>query len=80
VAGGVGCAAPRSGTSEFTYGPSVGEGFAMIEFKTAGTFIGVTDAPDLTYRIIDITDRTMVLRAGKSTSGVVFQMKFVAKP
>ncbi|MBC6989228.1 PKD domain-containing protein [Hymenobacter sp. BT491] len=79
VAGGVGCSTQRSGTSEFTFGPATGEGFAMFEFKKAGTFIGVTDAPDLTYRIIDISDKSMLLRAGKP-GGTVFQMKLVPKP
>ncbi|RPD49312.1 PKD domain-containing protein [Hymenobacter sediminis] len=73
------CGAPRSGTSDYTFGPAVGDGYAMIEFKKAGTFIGVTDAPDLTYRVIDITEKTLVLRAGKP-NGTVFQMKLVAKP
>lgn len=73
------CSASRSGTSEFTFGPATGEGYAMLELKNAGAFIGVTDAPDLTYRIIDITATTMVIRAGKP-SGTVFQMKLKAKP
>lgn len=72
------CSAPRSGTSDFTFGPATGNGYAMIEFKKAGTFIGVTDAPDLTYRIIDITENSMVIRAGRP-SGTVFQMKLVTK-
>ncbi len=72
------CQAPRSGTSEFTFGPASGQGYAMIELKKAGAFIGVTDVPDQTYRIISITDKTMVLRAGKP-SGTVFQFKLVAK-
>lgn len=74
-----GCQAPRSGTSSFTFGPATGEGYAQLEFQRAGTFIGVTDAPDLTYRIIDITEKSMVIRAGKPT-GTVFQMKMVPKP
>lgn len=78
VAGGVGCADPRSGTSDFTFGPATGNGYAMIEFKKPGTFIGVTDAPDLTYRIIDITETTMLLRAGKP-GGTVFDLKLTVK-
>ncbi|TPG66428.1 PKD domain-containing protein [Hymenobacter nivis] len=74
-----GCSAPRSGTSTFTFGSAVGPGIAMFEFQKAGTFIGVTDAPDLTYRIISIDATHMVLRAGKSTAGTIFQMKLVAK-
>lgn len=72
------CQAPRSGTSDFTFGPSMGTGFAMIELRRAGAFIGVTDVPDQTYRIINITERTMVLRAGRP-SGTVFQFKMVVK-
>ncbi|MBG8555690.1 PKD domain-containing protein [Hymenobacter guriensis] len=79
VAGPYACQAPRSGTSDFSFGPADGEGIAMFEFKKAGTFIGVTDAPDLTYRIISIDDTHMVIRAGRP-SGTVFQMKLVAKP
>ena len=74
-----GCQAPRPGTSDYTYGPAVGPGYAMLEFKKAGTFIGVTDAPDLTYRVISIDATHMVLRAGKSTGNLIFQMKLVAK-
>lgn len=74
-----GCSAPQSGTSAFTFGSAVGPGIAMFEFQKAGTFIGVTDAPDLTYRIISIDATHMVLRAGKSTGSIVFQMKLVAK-
>ena len=46
--------------------------------STPGTFIGITDAPDLTYRILSINDSLMVLRAGKG-DGTVFTMKLVAK-
>lgn len=73
------CGEPRSDTSGFTFGPAVGDGYAMLELQEAGAFIGVTNAPDLTYRIIDITDKSMVIRAGKP-SGTVFQMKLVPKP
>ncbi|QIX60574.1 PKD domain-containing protein [Hymenobacter sp. BT18] len=79
VAGPYECQAPRSGGSDYTFGPADGKGIAMIEFKKAGTFIGVTDAPDLTYRIISIDDTHLVLRAGRP-SGTVFEMKLVAKP
>ncbi len=78
VAGAFTCQAPRSGTSEFTFAPATGAGLAMFEFKKAGTFIGVTDAPDLTYRILEISETNMVIRAGKP-SGTVFDMKLVAK-
>lgn len=72
------CDAPRSGMSDFTFGPATGAGYAVIEFKKPGTFIAVTDAPDLTYRILSITANRMVLRAGKS-SGTVFDIKLAAK-
>jgi len=72
------CQAPRSDSTPFTLGAADGAGLAQFVLGKAGTFIGVTDAPDLTYRIISITDKTMVLRAGKS-SGTVFTMKLVAK-
>jgi len=72
------CDAPRSGTSDFTFGPATGAGYAVIEFKKPGTFIAITDAPDLTYRILSITSKRMVLRAGKS-SGTVFDIKLAAK-
>ncbi|GGF13095.1 PKD domain-containing protein [Hymenobacter cavernae] len=80
VAGGVGCSAPRSTTSPMTFGPADGTGLAQFVFSKAGTFIGITDAPDLTYRILSITDKNMVLRAGAGKSGAtVFTMKLVAK-
>jgi PKD repeat protein len=72
------CDTPRSGTSDFTFGPATGTGYAMLEFKKPGTFIAVTDAPDLTYRIISITANRLVLRAGKP-SGTVFDIKLSAK-
>lgn len=74
------CDAPRSGTSDFTFGPATGQGYAMITLKKAGAFIGATDVPDLTYRIIDIDAKHMVLRGGSgANSGTVFQYKLVAK-
>lgn len=79
VAGNPGsCQAPRSGTSTFTFG-STTSGLAQIDFAKAGTFIGVTDAPDLTYRIMSISNTNMVLRAGKTTASPVFEMKLIAK-
>lgn len=79
VAGSPGsCQAPRSGTSTFTFG-STTSGLAQIDFAKSGTFIGVTDAPDLTYRIMSISNTNMVLRAGKTTASPVFEMKLIAK-
>ena len=72
------CQAPRSGSTPFTLTAADGTGLAQFVLSTPGTFIGVTDAPDLTYRILSITDKTMLLRAGKG-NGTVFTMKLVAK-
>lgn len=72
------CQAPRSDSTPFTYGAATGAGYAMITLQKAGSFIGATDVPDLTYRIIDITDKTMVLRGG-GPNGTVFQYKMIAK-
>jgi hypothetical protein len=72
------CDVPRSGTSEYTFGAASGTGYAMLEFKKPGTFIAVTDAPDLTYRVLSITATRMVLRAGRP-SGTVFDIKLIAK-
>ena len=79
VAGATGCSDPRSYTSAYTFGPAVGSGFAQLDLQKAGAFIGVTDAPDMTYRITKITATRMTIRAGKSTSNLVFEMKFKAK-
>jgi PKD repeat protein len=74
------CQAARSGSSPFTIGPADGAGQAQFVLGKAGAFIGVTDAPDLTYRIISINDSLMVLRAGTGKAGgTVFTMKLVAK-
>jgi len=79
VAGSPGtCQAPRSGSTPFTLAPASGTGLAQMVLSTPGAFIGVTDAPDLTYRILSINDSLMVLRAGKG-DGTVFTMKLVAK-
>jgi PKD repeat protein len=72
------CQAPRSDSTPFTLTAADGAGLAQFVLSKSGTFIGITDAPDLTYRILAITDKTMLLRAGKST-GTVFTMKLVAK-
>jgi PKD repeat protein len=81
VAGSPGsCQAARSTTSAFTFGPADGAGLAQFVLSKTGTFIGITDAPDLNYRIISITDKNMVLRAGSGkNNGTVFDIKLVAK-
>ncbi|MGI4871692.1 MAG: PKD domain-containing protein [Janthinobacterium lividum] len=80
VAGSPGvCSAPRSGTGTYLYGPvSTGNGIAQVTLSRSGLFIGVTDAPDQTYRILSITNTTMLLRAG-AAGGTVFTMKMRVK-
>jgi len=74
------CQAARTTTSAYTFGLADGTGLAQLVFANAGTFIGITDAPDLTYRILSITDKNMVIRAGTGkNSGTVFDLKLVAK-
>lgn len=74
------CQAARSGTSPLVIAPADGAGLAQFVLAKKGAFIGVTDAPDLTYRIISISDKNMVLRAGAGKNGsVVFDMKLIAK-
>jgi PKD repeat protein len=74
------CQAGRSTTSPFVLGPADGAGLAQFVLGKTGTFIGITDAPDLTYRILSITDTNMVLRAGTGKNGnTVFTMKLIAK-
>ncbi|GAA4496409.1 hypothetical protein GCM10023172_09640 [Hymenobacter ginsengisoli] len=81
VAGSPGsCQAPRSGSTPFTLTAADGAGLAQFVLSTPGTFIGVTDAPDLTYRILSISDKAMLLRAGTGKNGgTVFTIKLVAK-
>lgn len=79
VSGAAGCSAPRSGTSGLTLGSATGTGVAQITLAKAGAFIGVTDAPDLVYRILSIDSQHLVLRAGRPTAGTVFTLKLVAK-
>lgn len=72
-------------TNSYTFGAATGSGFAQLDLAatpttgTARPFIGVTDAPDFTYRITRITANRMTIRAGKSTSNTVFELKFKAK-
>ncbi len=75
----VGCQAPRSYTTNYTFTnvPS-GAGIGQINLSGAQYFIGVTDKPsENVYRILEISDTKMVLRAGNGTSGVVFDFYFV---
>ena len=73
------CQAPRNYTSPFTFGPATGTGIAQIELARPASFIAVTDAPDLVYRILSIDNQTMLLRAGRSTSTLVFTIKLRVK-
>lgn len=74
-----GCQAPRSRTTPFTFGDATGTGLAQLTLATAGSFIGITDAPDLVYRILSIDNQKMVLRAGAPSAGVVFTIKLAVK-
>lgn len=80
VAGGA-CDTPRNVTTSFTFGNAVGAGLAQLTLASASPspFIGVTDAPGFTYRILSIDSQHMLLRAGSTAAGVVFDMKLVAK-
>lgn len=73
------CQAARTYSSPFTFGPSSGTGIAQIELSRPGSFIGITDAPDLVYRILSIDNQTMVLRAGRPTASVIFTIKLRVK-
>lgn len=81
VAGGGGCQAPRTNNTTFTFGAASGAGKAQFELAPATPMpvIGVTDAPDRIYRILEIDNQHMLLRAGSSTGSLVFTMKFVVK-
>ncbi|MBD2722995.1 PKD domain-containing protein [Hymenobacter armeniacus] len=80
VAGGA-CDAPRNVTTSFTFGNATGPGLAQLTLASAtpSPFIGVTDAPGFTYRILSIDSQHMLVRAGSTAAGVVFDMKFIAK-
>ncbi|MCC2545583.1 PKD domain-containing protein [Hymenobacter sp. BT175] len=80
VAGSPGaCAAPRSGSTAYTFGPATGAGIAQFELTQAGSFIGVTDGANRIYRIISIDNQTMVLRVGPPSGSVVHTMKLRVK-
>lgn len=74
-----GCQAPRSYTTNYTFtNVAAGAGIGQINLTGSQYFIGVTDRPsENVYRILEITDSKMVLRAGNGTSGVVFDLYFV---
>ncbi len=89
VAGAANCADAKNTaldyTDNYTFGSATGSGFAQLDLAatpTSGTarpFIGVTDAPDFTYRITRITANRMTIRAGKASGSPVFELKFKAK-
>jgi PKD repeat protein len=77
------CGADRSYNNiTYTFGPTTGgvAGIATIQLPNTppAIFIGTTDVPENTYRIIEISANKMVLRGGNG-SGTVFQFKFIAQ-
>ncbi|OWP64259.1 hypothetical protein CDA63_04260 [Hymenobacter amundsenii] len=82
AAAGYTCAAPQTGDSPFIFGPSGSGGLAQFKLTRANAFIGATDAsPDGLYRIMEITDKKMLLRGGSGLNGgTVFTIKMVVKP
>lgn len=76
------CADDRSYNSSFTFNATTGGVAGVATVQLPGTpipfFIGTTDVPDNTYRIIEITPTRMTLRAGAG-NGTVFQFKMVAQ-
>lgn len=76
------CGDDRTYNSVFTFGVTTGGVAGLATLTLPGNplpyFIGTTDVPDNTYRIIEITPTKMVLRAGNG-SGTVFQFKMVSQ-
>jgi PKD repeat protein len=75
------CGADRSYNNiSYTFGATTGgvAGLATLQLPSSppAIFIGTTDVPDNTYRIIEISATKMTLRAGNG-SGTVFQFKFI---
>jgi PKD domain len=75
------CGSDRSYSNiSYTFGATTGgvAGLATLQLPSAppAIFIGTTDVPDNTYRIIEISATKMTLRAGNG-SGTVFQFKFI---
>jgi PKD repeat protein len=75
------CGSDRSYNNiSYTFGATTGgvAGIATLQLPSAppAIFIGTTDVPDNTYRIIEISATKMTLRAGNG-SGTVFQFKFI---
>ncbi|UOQ73130.1 PKD domain-containing protein [Hymenobacter cellulosilyticus] len=77
------CKSPETGTSPFVFGPAAGAGLAQFILSRPGAFIGATDASptEQVYRILEITDKKMTVRAGSGLNGgTVFTIKMVVKP
>ncbi len=77
------CGSDRSYSNiSYTFNATTGgvAGIATMQLPSTppNIFIGTTDVPDNTYRIIEISATKMVLRAGNG-SGTVFQFKFIAQ-
>jgi len=76
------CGDDRTYNATFTFGATTGGVAGVATILLPGTplpfFIGTTDVPDNTYRIIEITPTKMTLRAGNG-SGTVFQFKMVSQ-
>jgi PKD domain len=75
------CGADRSYSNvSYTFGATTGgvAGIATLQLPSSppAIFIGTTDVPDNTYRIIEISATKMTLRGGNG-SGTVFQFKFI---
>ncbi|PJJ52962.1 PKD domain-containing protein [Hymenobacter chitinivorans] len=82
AAAGYSCSAPLTGTSPFLFSPAAGAGLAQFVLSRPGAFIAATDASptEQVYRILEITDKKMTLRAGSGANGgTVFTIKMVAK-
>lgn len=73
VAGPYDCEAPRSYTTNFTFtNVASGAGIGQINLSGSQYFIGVTDRPsENVYRILEISDTKMTLRAGNGSGNVV---------
>lgn len=82
IAPGFFCGEDRSFSAPYQFGGVTGgaAGQAQISLGNNNLFIGITDrAPENIYRIMEINQNVMILRAGNG-SGVVHTMRFIAVP
>ena len=82
VAGAYSCQAPRSLTTTYTFGAAAGGGRAQVVLGAPSAFIGTTDSgSDYTYRITEISNTKMTLRAKGPAANVgqVFTFKLRVK-